>query len=317
MLIQRCIGRYKGHLDGPLVIGFGAVHGNEPAGVLALREVFRLLEYEPRINPKFEFRGAMIGLVGNLSAYITGERFLVKDLNRMWSKSALESTQKTPHQLRHVEQRELISLMHHIYEAVRTYRPKQLILLDLHTTSAADGIFSIPDGTIASQELARQLPAPVVQGLLGGIGQTMLHFIREGGFSNILDNCPESTIGLAFEGGQHEDPLSVSRCVAATVNCLRAAGCIHPNDVDSKHDAILNAFSKNLPKVLELQYVHHIDPELGFKMRPGYRNFQRIQEGEHLDDSKIGPICAKNSGRILMPLYQSRGTDGFFVVKEV
>jgi succinylglutamate desuccinylase len=52
-------------------------------------------------------------------------------------------------------------------------------------------------------------------------------------------------------------------------------------------------------------------------MRPGYANFQPIRRGEHLADDASGPVLAPEDGLILMPLYQSLGTDGFFLVQEV
>jgi succinylglutamate desuccinylase len=64
-----------------------------------------------------------------------------------------------------------------------------------------------------------------------------------------------------------------------------------------------------------LKYVHRIQAGDQFKMRPGYINFQRIQQQEHLADDITGPIYAPMNGLILMPLYQSKGSDGFFIVE--
>ena len=52
-------------------------------------------------------------------------------------------------------------------------------------------------------------------------------------------------------------------------------------------------------------------------MRPDYKNFQRIKKGEKLafDDSE--EVSSPDDGLILMPLYQKRGEDGFFLVKEI
>jgi succinylglutamate desuccinylase len=52
-------------------------------------------------------------------------------------------------------------------------------------------------------------------------------------------------------------------------------------------------------------------------MRPGYVNFQPIQQGEHLANDTTGPVLAPEDGLILMPLYQPQGSDGFFVVQEI
>ena len=83
------------------------------------------------------------------------------------------------------------------------------------------------------------------------------------------------------------------------------------------YDMILHQYASTLPEVTRLRYVHHIRPGDGFRMRPGYRNFQPIDEGEHLADDAEGPVKACCQGLILMPLYQAIGSDGFFVVEAV
>ena len=50
-------------------------------------------------------------------------------------------------------------------------------------------------------------------------------------------------------------------------------------------------------------------------MNEGYLNFQEVKKGEHLANDKNGPIYASEDSLILMPLYQKKGEDGFFLVK--
>jgi succinylglutamate desuccinylase len=50
-------------------------------------------------------------------------------------------------------------------------------------------------------------------------------------------------------------------------------------------------------------------------MKKGYRNFQEIAQNEILATDKNGVIKAPYDCRILMPLYQKQGNDGFFLVK--
>ena len=313
--MRRLIGRYTGSEPGALVVVTAAVHGNEPAGVRALEEVFRLLAQEPQQNPGFVFRGQLIGLIGNVQAYGARRRFLEQDLNRMWTPLHLRRLQQTPPAERQAEWRELGELLQAIQEELLRYKPEALVLLDLHTTSADGGIFCIPSDDRASLRLAKELHAPVVLGLLDGLQGTLLHFAAGNRFE--VGGYPHHAVSVAFEAGQHDDPLSVSRSIAAVVNTLRAAGCIRPEDVDSRHERLLRAFSEPLPKVTRLRHVHHIRPGDAFGMRPGYANFQPIRRGEHLADDASGPVLAPEDGLILMPLYQSLGTDGFFLVQEV
>ena len=79
----RIIDRYEGKEPGPLLICIGGMHGNEPAGILAIQEVFRLLDIEDACNPEFSYRGSFIGIRGNLRAIQNEQRFIDRDLNRM------------------------------------------------------------------------------------------------------------------------------------------------------------------------------------------------------------------------------------------
>ena len=83
--MDRIIGTYEGEKKGPLLICFGSIHGNEPAGTNALELMFKMLEVEPITNPKFTFTGRLVGLRGNLRAIQAGIRFIKKDLNRQWT----------------------------------------------------------------------------------------------------------------------------------------------------------------------------------------------------------------------------------------
>lgn len=313
--MKRIIGSYSDPEPGALVVVFGAVHGNELAGVRALEEIFSMLEREPSVNPGFTFRGKLLGLIGNRQALAGGQRFLRRDLNRMWSSANV-------HRIRHsdpgsldAEDLECAEILDLLHEEIRETRPEALVLLDLHTTSADGGIFCIPSDDAASLRLAKALHAPVILGMLEGLEGTLLHFAAGNHFE--ISGYPKYSLGVAFEAGQHEDPLSVSRSIAAIVNCLRACGCIRQEDVDSRHEIILKTFSDPLPKVTRLRHIHHIRPGDAFRMRPGYLNFQPIRSGEHLADDTTGPILAPQNGRILMPLYQPLGTDGFFVVQDM
>ena len=189
------------------------------------------------------------------------------------------------------------------------------MLLDLHTTSADGGIFCIPTDEKASLRLAKELHAPVILNLFEGVEGTLLRFAADGHFQ--MGGFPKNTFGVAFEAGQHDDPLSVSRSVAGIINCLRAAGCVEQGKLNTRHDDILQQYSDRLPKVTRLTHVHHIRPGDEFRMRPGYINFQSIEKGEHLANDVTGPIYAPNAGLILMPLYQPKGSDGFFIVEEL
>ncbi len=314
--MERILGRYEGKKNGPLVLVFGAMHGNEPAGVAAIQEVFSMLEREPITNPGFVFSGQMVGLVGNIAAYAQNQRYIAQDLNRMWQSDFVAgilegSIAKTLH-----EHWELEALTKAIRAEIDRYQPSQVVLLDLHTTSAGGGIFTIPlESDPESVRLSAALYSPVILGLLDGLEGTFMHYAHHP--DSVLRAPGRAIHALAFEAGQHADPLSVNRAISATIGLLRGVGCVRRHDVDNHHDIILQEYAFNLPKMSRITHVHHIAPDEAFVMRPGYVNFQPVKKEEYLADNRFGPVRAPRHGHILMPLYQPQGVDGYFLVEEV
>ncbi len=321
---DRTIGKHTGAArhGGPLLFVFGAMHGNEPAGPTAIAEVFSMLENEPFRNPFFEFRGAMVGLVGHLRAFEKGLRFIEKDLNRIWSPDHVDAVLRSKKADLPPESLEMREILDTLKTEIDDRRPDEIWLLDLHTTSARGGIFSIPSEDEGSLFLAREIHAPVVRDLLDGLENTTLHFFSKENFEwaglfDGLEKRPRSVVAVAFEAGQHFDPESASRSVAAVVQCLRAVGCVKKEDVESQHEAVLRRFSDGLPTETRLAHVHKIHAGDDFEMRPGFSNFQKIEKGQRLADDRNGPILAPIDAHILMPLYQKQGGDGFFLVEEI
>lgn len=308
--MNRIIGRYTGKEKGPLLICFGGIHGNERAGVRALDLVFKMLEVEPITNPDFYFKGRILGLRGNLQALKAGKRYLAKDLNRQWTTEGVTQVlSKNPSQLA-TEDLEQYQLLATIQQEIIDYQPTELIILDLHTTTATGGIFVVVTDDPLSIKIGKELHAPVIIGLLRGIQGTILHYFNTQHFS-----IP--TTAVCFEAGQHEESLSVNRSIAAVIACLRSIGCVDPTHIENQHDSILLEYAKGLPSICELILTHHIQPSDQFKMRPGYINFQPLQKGEIIADDKQGPIAVQEDCRILMPLYQEQGNDGFFLIREI
>lgn len=312
--MNRKIGTYGGFTPGPLLIVFGGVHGNEPAGIQAIEDVFRILSHASAHDAGFLFKGTLIGLVGNLQAYQAGKRFILKDLNRAWTSTLLRRIEQAPPSSLEAEDREIAELLDVVHTEVQRCQPEHLILLDLHTTSATGGVFCIPSDDEASLNLAKALKTPVILGLLDGIEGTLLQFAAEGHFE--IGGWPRQVVGVAFEAGQHLEPLSVQRSIAAIFHSLCAVGCISESEAAHLYGVNPVTPGEHLPQVTRLRHVQHVRPYSGFKMRPGYVNFQPVQQNEHLADDAEGPILSPCDGLILMPLYQPQGADGFFIVTE-
>ena len=308
--MKRQIGVHEGTKNETLVIAIAAIHGNEPAGVLALRDIFQMIENEPQRNPHFQFKGRIVGIIGNLQAYERRIRYVKKDLNREITPQNIALAQQTPQYKLAFEDLELLELTEFIKNEIQTYQPKKVIVVDLHTTSASGGIFTIVNDDEECFKIASSLYSPIVKGLVQGTGGTTLHYFT-------TENMGVPTITIGFEAGQHDDAFSVRRTIAWLVNCLRAVGCIDDEDVENRHSEVLKRYSKNLPKAVQIIGSHRIMPHDDFKMEVGYQNFQRIKKDEILAFDKNGSIKSPSDCLILMPLYQPQGNDGFFLVKEI
>lgn len=300
---KRELGNYGGQKAGPLVICIGGIHGNEPAGALALERVLRRLQEEAP-----PFKGELVALAGNLRALNGGTRYLSQDLNRMWTPERLDLLKthgcEAPTDPEDLEQRELLAV---IWSAL-SRKCGDVIFLDLHTTSSDGAPFAIISDSLKNRHLAMQLGVPIILGLEESLDGTVLNYINELGYS-----------AVGFEAGQHEAVSSVENHEAAIWLTMVEAGCLPPEDAPdllALRRRLMRA-SRGLPPVLELRYRHGIHETDKFVMEPGYRNFQPIRKGQVLATDRSGNVRAPDSGLLLMPLYQRQGEDGFFLVGEV
>jgi len=309
-IASRILGKFEGTEPGPLLICIGAMHGNEPAGVEAIKLMLKMLEVEPITNPKFTYKGEFLGLIGNLEAYNSGKRFIDRDMNRLFTKESIEKIKSNLPQDLLCEENEIKELLEVVDPAIDANKHRKIILLDLHTTSSAGGVFSIAIDDPESVQIAIELHAPVITGMLKGLEGTTLHYFNR-------KNLGLNIVPVTFESGQHSELLSVNRAIAAITNCMRTIGSVKAEDVENRHDQLLVEYSKDLPKVVQLKERYDISQDDDFEMMPDFANFQKIRKGQVLAKDKNGEILADMDGRILMPLYQKQGEEGFFIVQEI
>jgi succinylglutamate desuccinylase len=296
---DRIIGRY-GALPGPRLICIGGLHGNEPAGVLALRRVLDTLEI--RRPP---FNGLIVAIAGNISALRAGRRFLERDLNRRWSPRGIERAETSRGApAEDGEQAELISVLRKELEGDRS----DTRVIDLHTTSAEGPPFLTLADTLRNRSFAQRIGLPLVLGIEEQIDGALLEVLTAVG-----------PITLGVEGGQHDDPVSVDHHERVIWMALIAGGHVREADVPEAREMrqALRAALQDLPMIFEVRYRKPVGEGDRFTMRPGYRNFQRISAGEVVAHDGKGPVTAPEDGRMFLPLYQELGDDGFFVVRDV
>src|SRR6056297_1101576 len=307
---KRVLAKHVGSERGPMLVCVGGMHGNETAGAEAIELMGKMLDVEPITNPQFAFSGLFLGIAGNLQALREGVRYIERDLNRQWHDEQVERILRSRRKDLHAEEREIFDIIKTIRREVRSYKPTHIIVLDLHTTTAYGGIFTIASDDFRSIRIGVELHVPVITGMLKGIQGTSLHYFNK-------NKLGADTTCIVFESGQHEERLSVNRAIAAITNIMSIIGSINAEDVENQHEQLLIEYARKLPMVAEHVITHSIKEEDKFLMQPGYKNFQPIRRGEVLAYDRHGAIQSPIDGLILMPLYQKQGDDGFFIVKEV
>ena len=298
--VEREVGRIRGATAGPCMVVMTGIHGNEGSGVLAARRVLAAIE-----EHSIPLAGELIVLAGNLKALRAKTRFVDRDLNRHWTPERVARV-RAMSGTASAEDEEQLALLQ-IFADVVERADGAVHFVDLHTSSAEGAPFATVGDTLRNREFARGLPLPIMLGLEEQVDGSLLEYLNNFGL-----------VTLGVEAGQHDAPSSVDRHEAMVWLTLCRAGMLVESDVpelEAKR-SLLREACRDTPPVLEVRYRHVIGPEDGFEMDPGFENFMPIKRGQRLARDLDGPVFAPMNGRILLPLYQGQGDDGFFVAKE-
>lgn len=296
---DRVIGHLRGDQPGRTVVFVAGLHGNEPAGVRALRRVFSALPAPGQV------RGEVLALAGNLSALESGSRYVDDDLNRGWWPDAVDgSSRPVGESSEDLDRHEILSAIEP--SLARTLHPP--VIVDFHTTSGDSPPFITLGDTLRNRRFAEAMPLPIVLGLEEQLAATFLEYMNNRG-------C----ITLGCEGGRHDDPAAIDHLEAVAWIVLRQAGIVSARSVPGPDPrALLKTAARGHPRVVEVRYRLPVPPGRRLLMDPGFRSFQRVTAGERLGRWADGSVVlAPESGRLLMPLYQSQGDDGFFIIRDV
>lgn len=304
---DRLLGRFAGASPGPLVVCFGGVHGNEPSGVEAIHRVLARLGEEGT-----PFRGELVGLAGNLTALEAGARYVDEDLNRVWTLERIAALRDASgdgrEELDTVEAREQRELLDAVTSELDGAGGSRTFCLDLHTTSSESVPFLTFNDSLRNRTFAGNFPLPLVLGLEEEVDGALLDYLHHLGH-----------VTLAIEGGNHADPDSVEHLVAVLWLALVAAGCVELRHVPEAGGlrTRLSEAVHGVPRIFELRYRHELREGDEFRMMPGFRNFQEVDAGEPVARDRRGEVQTPVEGRLFLPLYQAKGEEGFFIVREV
>jgi predicted deacylase len=305
---SRVLGRVRGPRPGPTLVVVGGLHGNETAGIIALQRILAALW-----SREAHLSGELLALRGNRRALARNRRFLRRDLNRLWTPERIEEVRRAGGRRRsdggagtgeEAEQLELLLALENATACARG----EVFFLDLHTTSGPGAPFTTVTDSALNQAFAGSIPVPLILGLEEVLTGTLTAYVTSLGLPAVV-----------FEGGQHGSPGAIASSEAAIWLGLACAGVLREASFPevSRSWKRLRARTRGLPSALEMRYRHPVRPEDEFRMLPGFSSFQAVSAGEVLAQDRRGTVLSPAEARLLLPLYQSQGEDGFFLVREV
>ena len=299
--MERILGKIEGQQPGPLIICLAGVHGNEQLGLHAFQNVYSAI-----VKHKISFRGKLVGIAGNLKAILSGRRFIDYDLNRCWKEDFVEEVLKI-REHPGAEDEELRSI-HKIIRQEDTGDFNLRVMVDLHGTSSEKGNFIVVPEELGSHPIVQALKLPVIVDLHKYLEGTLLSYYSNRGH-----------VAFAFEGGLIGSTEAYRLHTSGLWEILETAGCVteHDHHQEDHYSSHLAAMGANLPSRVKVLHRHQVRPEDGFRMYPGFHNFQPVHKDQELAIDVRGVIKAPTDGLIFMPLYQPEGDDGFFIVEEV
>lgn len=296
--IDRLLGKIEGSKQGPTMVIFGGIHGNETSGVFALKDVLA------GINTAY-VKGSIYGISGNLRALKKHQRYIEEDLNRLWTKEHIKIIKNKT--ILNADESELLALLEILNDILETGTPP-FYFIDLHTTSSKTLPFITINDALINRKFSQQFPVPIVLGIEEYLTGPLLSYINQMGY-----------VSLGFESGQHDAFSAISNSIAFVHLAMVYSGIVEKDAVVnfSKYYSHLQEQACNTFDVFEVLYLHQIQKDETFKMHNGFRSFEIVEKGIKLATSNNKEITSPYRGRIFMPLYQQRGAEGFFIIKQI
>ena len=299
--VERIIGKISRKPSDPTLIFVGGIHGNEPAGILAMQEVFDQIQ-----KNHLPIKGNVFFLAGNLQALDRGVRYLKEDLNRMWTDQRVNQLLSKEETSNHPELEEQAVLLEHISNILDS-NSGPFYFFDIHTTSSHTQPFLTVNDSLLNRAFTSQYPLPVILGIEEYLNGPILSFINEKGY-----------VAFGFEAGQHDELTAIENAVSFCYLSMVYGQVLDQETIDyDYHFNKLSESTSHIQHTFEIVYRHDIAASEKFVMKPGFTNFQEVAKGDLLAHINGTAIQAQHKGRIFMPLYQEKGTDGYYQIKKI
>lgn len=296
---NRVLGKFYGTDNGPTVVVFAGIHGNEKAGVHAAKLIIEKIKRD-----NIRFNGNLHIILGNINALNKGIRFEDEDLNRVWRNGDIYNVknERTQQSLESREKKDIFLIIQEILK-----EPGPFYFLDMHTTSASSVPFITISDSLNNRKFSSNFSIPVVLGIEEYLDGPLLTFINEYGH-----------VALGFEGGAHHDESSIVSCEAFIWKALVHSKCVDVSNIPGylHFENVLKELC-NEYQFFEIKYRYQVDEHEQFEMLKGFENFEKIRKNQILALSDGVQIFAPEGGRIFMPLYQKLGEDGFFILNKI
>jgi succinylglutamate desuccinylase len=292
---ERIVGKRESDIQGNLLLVTAGIHGNEASGIKALRRVLKALD-----EREVKLKGTLLGVAGNIGALGENKRFIDEDLNRTWPTQHLKEIEQPNH-----EQREMQDIVR-VIEAHPASEYGIRYFIDCHSTSSESLPYISVQDKGDNDAWAHTFPLYIVRGFSDLVSGSIDRYLSHNHFT-----------GFAFEAGQHTHADTIDHHEAIIWLGMEKAGLLNLQDLENPPRVIAKMMAKEDPKTFQIVYRHNLEKGDEFSMKPGFKNFQAIQKGEELAEHNGNTITSQWEAYIFMPLYQSQGNDGFFVVEEV
>ncbi|WP_323758164.1 succinylglutamate desuccinylase/aspartoacylase family protein [Roseivirga sp.] len=300
--INRLIGRVDGKKSGPCLIFFGGIHGNEPAGVFALHQVFQEIK-----NKQEQFSGSCIALSGNMWALERSVRYHKADLNRLWTSERIASLDKANYTPKNEDEKQQLEIYNLLQDIIKNEHGP-FYFFDLHTTSSNTIPFITVNDSLLNRKFTSQYPVPLILGIEEYLDGPVLSYVNELGY-----------VSFGFEGGQHDTLSSIESHKTFIYLSLVFTGALNKNEL-TEYDSSLKAwqsFTQSHSVFYEIYSRTEVKKNEQFIMNPGFSNFQPIARNQSLATLNGKALYAKEKSIIFMPLYQSQGSDGYFLIRKI
>ncbi len=297
--VGRIIDKIEGDPNGPTLVFFAGIHGNEPAGVFALKQVLRTLRIQ-----ETPVHGQVYAIAGNLPALQKGVRFEKEDLNRIWFPQRIQKIQGKEHVKD--EEKELSEIHELLHKILREGKPP-FYFIDLHTTSSDTYPFIVLNDSLLNRKYASNYPLPSILGIEEYLEGALLSYINELGY-----------VSLGFESGSHDDIKAIKNSmdfIRYTLGITSAVMFDQLEMVRLRREIFKSGGVSN--RFYEIYYQHDIATMDSFEMFPGFINFQKIPKGVKLATNNGEVLTTRGRRQIFMPLYQQQGNEGFYFIRPI